>query len=131
MRDNRHVILQFFSEEVMANTRLSMRRIKEVLRLHFEQKRSRRLIAQTLGASPTTVGDYITRAQAACLSYPLPENLDDDELDRMDMAADQQLNSRLGCQAVITRPGDYVVEIPKWNRNYVSEGKPLTLAEEK
>jgi len=56
---------------------------------------------------------------------------DDDELDRLDMAADQQLNSRLGCQAVITRPGDYVVEIPSWNRNYVTEGKPLTLAEEK
>ena len=56
---------------------------------------------------------------------------DDDELDRLDMAADQQLNSRLGCQAVITRPGDYVVEIPKWNRNYVTEGKPLALAEEK
>ena len=49
----------------------------------------------------------------------------------MDMAADQQLTSRLGCQAVITRPGNYVVEIPKWNRNYVSEGKPLTLAESK
>jgi 2Fe-2S ferredoxin len=56
---------------------------------------------------------------------------DDDELDRLDMAADLQLNSRLGCQAVITGPGNYVVEIPKWNRNYVSEGKPLTLAEEK
>ena len=56
---------------------------------------------------------------------------DDDELARLDMAAAQQLNSRLGCQAVITRPGDYVVEIPKWNRNYVSEGKPLTLVEEK
>jgi 2Fe-2S ferredoxin len=56
---------------------------------------------------------------------------DDDELDRLDMAADQQLNSRLGCQAVITKPGDYVVEIPKWNRNYTSEGKPLTLAENK
>jgi 2Fe-2S ferredoxin len=56
---------------------------------------------------------------------------DDDELDRLDMAADQQLNSRLGCQAVITRPGDYVVEIPSWNRNYVTEGKPLTLADEK
>jgi len=56
---------------------------------------------------------------------------DDDELDRLDMAADQQLNSRLGCQAVITRPGEYVVEIPKWNRNYVAEGKPLTLAEQK
>lgn len=56
---------------------------------------------------------------------------EDDELDRLDMAADQQLNSRLGCQAVITCPGEYVVEIPKWNRNYVSEGKPLALAEQK
>jgi ferredoxin, 2Fe-2S len=56
---------------------------------------------------------------------------DDDEIDRLDMAADQQLNSRLGCQAVITKPGTYVVEIPKWNRNYTSEGKPLTLAEGK
>jgi 2Fe-2S ferredoxin len=56
---------------------------------------------------------------------------EDDELDRLDMAADQQLNSRLGCQAVITRPGNYVVEIPSWNRNYVSEGKPLVLATEK
>ena len=34
---------------------------------------------------------------------------EDDELDRLDMAADQQLNSRLGCQAVITGPGEYVV----------------------
>jgi len=56
---------------------------------------------------------------------------DDDELDRLEMAADQQLNSRLGCQAVITRPGEYVVEIPSWNRNYVTEAKPPTLAEEK
>ena len=56
---------------------------------------------------------------------------DDDELDKLDTAADLQLNSRLGCQAVITRPGNYVVEIPKWNRNYVSEGKPVALAEQK
>jgi 2Fe-2S ferredoxin len=56
---------------------------------------------------------------------------DDDELDRLDMAADQQLNSRLGCQAVITGPGNYTVEIPKWNRNYVAEGKPLALADQK
>jgi ferredoxin, 2Fe-2S len=56
---------------------------------------------------------------------------DDDELDRLDMAADQQLHSRLGCQAVITRPGEYVVEIPSWNRNYVSEGKPPALVAQK
>ncbi len=45
---------------------------------------------------------------------------DDDELDRLDMAADLKLNSRLGCQAVVK--GDVTVEIPSWNRNYVSEG---------
>jgi 2Fe-2S ferredoxin len=45
---------------------------------------------------------------------------DDDELDRLDMAADLKTKSRLGCQAVVK--GDVVVEIPAWNRNYVSEG---------
>ncbi len=47
--------------------------------------------------------------------------MDDDEADRLDMAADLQLNSRLGCQARIAKPGKVVVEIPAWNRNYVSE----------
>ena len=56
---------------------------------------------------------------------------DEQELDRLDLAPGLQLNSRLGCQAIITRPGAYTVEIPNWNRNYVSEGKPLTLAETK
>ncbi len=48
------------------------------------------------------------------------------ELDRMDLAPGLQLNSRLGCQAVIEKPGAYVVEIPSWNKNYVQEGKPVT-----
>ena len=52
----------------------------------------------------------------------------DDELDRLDMAADLQLNSRLGCQVVIERPGEVVVEIPAWNRNYVSEGGESMMA---
>ena len=56
---------------------------------------------------------------------------EDDELDKLDTAADLQLDSRLGCQAVIEKPGEYVVEVPEWNRNYVSEGKPLALGETK
>lgn len=52
----------------------------------------------------------------------------DDELDRLDMAADLQLDSRLGCQAVIEKPGEVVVEIPAWNRNYVSEGGESMMA---
>src|SRR6202795_4058222 len=47
--------------------------------------------------------------------------MDDEEADRLDMAADLQLNSRLGCQVQITKPGKVVVEIPAWNRNYISE----------
>jgi len=45
---------------------------------------------------------------------------DDDELDRVEQAAGLTLHSRLGCQCVVS--GDVTVEIPNWNRNYVSEG---------
>jgi 2Fe-2S ferredoxin len=51
----------------------------------------------------------------------------EEELDRLDMAAGLQLNSRLGCQAIIQKPGEVVVEIPAWNRNYISEGGNSTL----
>lgn len=46
--------------------------------------------------------------------------MEEDEEDRLFQAADLTLHSRLGCQAVVR--GDVVVEIPAWNRNYVSEG---------
>lgn len=52
--------------------------------------------------------------------------MEDDEADRLDMAADLTLHSRLGCQAVVH--GDVTVEIPGWNRNYVSESGASTLA---
>ena len=46
--------------------------------------------------------------------------MEDCEEDRLDFAPGLTLHSRLGCQAVVK--GDVVVEIPDWNRNYVSEG---------
>ncbi len=51
----------------------------------------------------------------------LLSEMDDDEADKLDEAADLQLHSRLGCQCQIVKPGEIVVEIPSWNRNYVSE----------
>jgi 2Fe-2S ferredoxin len=51
----------------------------------------------------------------------LLSELDDDEADRLDMAADLQLNSRLGCQVTIEKPGEIIVQIPAWNRNIISE----------
>lgn len=46
--------------------------------------------------------------------------MEDDEADRLDMAAGLTLHSRLACQCVVR--GDVVVEIPSWNRNWASEG---------
>ena len=51
-------------------------------------------------------------------------DMEDNEADRLDTAWELTTSSRLGCQAIIEKPGTYVVEIPKWNRNYVQEGKP-------
>ncbi|MEQ1916478.1 MAG: IS21 family transposase [Gallionella sp.] len=61
----------------MANNRLSMRKITEALRLHFECGRTQREISRAIGASPTTVGEYLRRAKAAGFSYPLPAELDE------------------------------------------------------
>ena len=56
--------------------RLSMRKIAEVLRLHHECGRSQREIAVAVGASPTTVGEYLRRAKSAGIGYPLPAGID-------------------------------------------------------
>lgn len=59
----------------MANRRLSMRKIEEVLRLHHEGGRTNREIAQSVRASPTTVGEYLRRARLAGLAWPLPQGM--------------------------------------------------------
>jgi len=64
----------------MANNRLSMRKITEALRLYHEHNRSHREIATAIGSSPTTVGNYLRRAQQAGITYPLPDGITDDEI---------------------------------------------------
>ena len=59
-----------------------MRKIKDVLRLHFDSGLGQRPIGLCLGLSRTTVGDYLRRAVRAGLSWPLPEDLSDHELDQ-------------------------------------------------
>ena len=66
----------------MANKGLSMRKVREVLRLHHVAGLSGRAIARSLKLSPTTVKRYIGRAEEAGLSWPLPESLDDAQLER-------------------------------------------------
>jgi transposase len=66
----------------MPSERLSMRHIRELLRLKFENGLSGRLIAASLGLSKGAVHDYLGRLAAAGLSWPLPEYLSDTELER-------------------------------------------------
>ena len=54
----------------MSQKRLSMRKIRELLRLKYELGRSHRDIATSLGIANSTVSDYVRRASAAGFSWP-------------------------------------------------------------
>lgn len=60
-----------------------MRKIKEVLRLHADCRLAGRAIARSLAIGPATVSDYLARARVANLTWPLPDGLDDDGLERL------------------------------------------------
>jgi transposase len=64
----------------MAQERLTMRKIGEVLRLKWECGLSNRAIARSCSISHSTVGEYLRRAQEAGLSWPLPADLGEDRL---------------------------------------------------
>jgi transposase len=68
-----------------------MRQIKEVLRLKHAHQLSVREIARSCGLPPSTVNDYLVRAQAAGLSWPLPEGLDDQQLQQQLLNVSQDL----------------------------------------
>ena len=59
-----------------------MRKIREVLRLYFATALNIRAISRSVGTSPSTVADYLRRAEAAGLSWPVPEAIDDVGLER-------------------------------------------------
>lgn len=67
----------------MPATRLSMRKIKEVLRLKWDHGLSDRKTAQSCNISRPAVGQYVRRAQRAGLSWPLPETLTDEALEQL------------------------------------------------
>jgi transposase len=67
----------------VAAERLSMRTIKEVLRLKWEKKFSNKQIAQSCNIARSTIREYLERAQSAGLSWPLTPDLDDGSLEAL------------------------------------------------
>lgn len=66
----------------MANTRLSMRKIRDILRLHHAAALSNRAVARAIRISASTVSDCLARARVAGISWPLPEGMSDTALEQ-------------------------------------------------
>ena len=60
-----------------------MRKIREVLRLAFFAGLELRKIERSLSISHATAASYVAKAEAAGLSWPLPDHLDDTALERL------------------------------------------------
>jgi len=67
----------------MAQRRLSMRKIKEILRLKHESGLSNRAIARACSISKETVREYLSRAAAAGLGWPLGDELNEEAVERL------------------------------------------------
>jgi transposase len=67
----------------MAGRRLSMRKIKEILRLKWQNGCSDAQIAGSCKIARSTVREYLRRAQEAGLTWPLEPDLDDRHLENL------------------------------------------------
>lgn len=65
----------------MATERLLMRQIREILRLRWASGLPQRAVARACGVGLGTVFEYCRRATQAGLTWPLPDELDDRQLE--------------------------------------------------
>lgn len=80
----------------MPAKRLSMRRIRELLRLKAAGGLSDRAIAQRIGVARSTMTAYLARLEAAGLTWPLPDEVTDADLEA-------RLFERAGVKAGVRR----------------------------
>ena len=64
----------------MPAERLSMRKVREVLRLKHACGASVRTIARSVGVGHTTVAEYLRRTAVIGITWPAPAEIDDAEL---------------------------------------------------
>ena len=77
-----------------------MRKLLLVVRLYFAAHMSIRAIARAVEASPSTIGDYVRRAQLAGLTWPLPEGMSERALEAQLFPA--------------TKPSHVARPLPEW-----------------
>ena len=82
----------------MPEEKVSMRKVKEVLRLRFGLGLQQNQIARSCSIGQATVHRYLRKAAAAGLTWPLPEDLDDRRLEELLFPA------AVGRPSQLTRP---------------------------
>jgi len=82
-----------------------MRQIKDILRLKHQHALSVREIARSCGLPASTVGDYLQRAAAVGLGWPLPAEL-----------SEEQLHEKLVGSLVVPAPATATKLMPDWSQ---------------
>ncbi|MEA2843050.1 MAG: hypothetical protein QOJ69_721 [Actinomycetota bacterium] len=95
----------------MPRPHISMRKIRDALRLTLGEGLSLRQAAASLQMPFTTVADHIRRAKAAGLTWPLPDSLDDDALEALLFSSDAR-------PAAVLRP------LPDWAKVHLELRRP-------
>ena len=99
----------------MAQERLTVRKIKEILRLKHETQLSNRAIAGACKVSNSTVGEYLRRAKVAGISWPLGE------------IGEEELYGKLFPEKALAYP-DRKRPMPNWQEvNQEKKRKGITL----
>jgi hypothetical protein len=66
----------------MPAERLWIRKVRDVLRLKHTLGMSLRRISEATGVGKTVIGEYVRRAGVIGITWPVPEEIDDAELER-------------------------------------------------
>lgn len=100
----------------MAAERLTMRQVREVLRLKWECGFSDRKTARSCAISRPAVAEYVRRAKAAGLCWPLPTELDD-----------AALEAQLFPAVAVTNPARPLPDLATMHRELARKGMTLML----
>src|SRR5436189_6128285 len=107
----------------MPAERLSMRKVRDVLRLRHTLGMSFREISEATGVGKTVVGEYVRRAKVIGIAWPVPEAITDAELERLlfpipvrngsPACGDRLAQSALGDEAAQRDAGAVVGGVPR------------------
>ena len=100
----------------MARRPISMRKTREILRLKHEVGLTNHQIAASLHLSHVCVGKYLRRARQAGVGWPIPETLDD-----------EQLQQRLRATPPVGEPRRYLPPMAEVHRELQRQGVTLQL----